>query len=181
MWDLAKDKYRGITANRVRELFDYKPETGQLIWKKYRPLQKKKTGGRPISEGDTAGYISTSDGYRYIGFDHQEILAHRLIWLWMTGQFPKCQIDHINKIRNDNRWVNLREATNSQNTHRADTGRPNTSTGIKGIWFDKSRNQYRVRLRCNGADVAIGRFLTLDEAIKQKEAAELKYFGEFAR
>jgi HNH endonuclease len=54
-----------------------------------------------------ARYIN-SDGYRVIEIDETEYFAHDLAWLWMTGEFPKGQIEHINGIKDDNRWCNLR-------------------------------------------------------------------------
>src|SRR6516162_3957825 len=120
MWNNAKDKTSDITFERVRELFDYNPKDGQLRWK----VERQK-----VVKGGVAGYISKSDGYRYIGIDRHELLAHRLIWLWGTGDWPKCQIDHINRKRADNRWVNLREADNSQQMRNANAQSNNHSTG----------------------------------------------------
>src|SRR5262249_52604516 len=54
-----------------------------------------------------AGYVN-SDGYRDINIDGTEYFAQDLIWLWMTGKFPQGRVEHINGIKDDNRWCNLR-------------------------------------------------------------------------
>jgi hypothetical protein len=65
--------------------------------------------------GDVAGGANNGDRYRRIRVDNQLYQAHRLAWLYMTGEWPSNGIDHINGHRADNRWANLREATQSQN------------------------------------------------------------------
>lgn len=169
MWDNAKDKKLGITVDQVRALFDYSKKDGQLRWKVSR---------QKIRKGAIAGYISSSDGYRYICFDYHDFLAHRLIWLWMTGSWPKCQIDHYDRDRSNNRWTNLREATNSQNNRNGLAQKNNKSTGVRGV--DIRRGKYRVRIFVDRKELVVGRFQTLDEAKAARREAEQKYFGKFA-
>ena len=168
-WDNAKDKKLGITAETVRELFTYNPENGELRWKVAR---------QRISKGDIAGHINKSDGYRYVCFNYHDILAARLIWLFMTGGWPKCQIDHKNRIRHDNRWINLREATNGQQTINQVRGRSNT--GVTGVWYDEKRNQYRVKIQVKGKEYTLGRYKTFEEAVEWRKLAEQEFYGEFA-
>lgn len=169
-WDNAKDKNLGDLSGRVRELFDYNPNDGHLRWKVAR---------QKINKGDIAGYVSTSDGYRYVCFDYNELSAHRIVWLLMTGDWPKCQIDHKNKIRDDNRWNNLREATNRKNSYNKDVQK-NNKLGVKGISYDERRRKYRVRIRIGAKDYTIGRYDTLEEAIEWRKLAEQEFHGEFA-
>ena len=166
MWNNAKDKHLGITAETVRELFDYNPHDGHLRWRVAR---------QKIIKGAIAGYVSTSDGYRYVCFDYNELLAHRIIWFWVTGEWPKCQIDHENRIRDDNRWTNLREATNGQNS-RNSSGRRNSTTGIRGI--DVRRGKYRVRINVDGREIVIGRFVKLRDAERARHMAERVYWSD---
>lgn len=170
-WNNAKDKNLGDLSGRVRELFNYDPNDGHLRWKVTR---------QRINKGDIAGYISKSDGYRYVCFDYNELLAHRIIWLLMTGDWPKSQIDHKNGIRDDNKWINLREATNSQNG-RNKGAQKNNKLGVKGISYDAGRNQYRLRMRIKGKDYMIGRYNTLEEAIEWQKLAEEEFNGEYAK
>ncbi|SRR5258706_2477554 len=170
-WNKAKDKDLGDLSGRVRELFDYNPNDGHLRWKVTR---------QKVVKGNVAGYVSKSDGYRYVCFDYNELLAHRIIWLLMTGDWPKCQIDHKNGIRDDNRWPNLREATNSQNNLNKNLQK-NNKLGVKGIWYDEKRKQYRVKITIKGYTYTIGRYNTLEEAIEWRKLAEAEFYGEFAK
>jgi hypothetical protein len=95
-----------MDLKQVRELFDYDPSTGYLRWK--LSLNPR------IKVGSIAGK-GTPKGYVYVGIGGKHYAAHCLIWLLVTGRWPKDQMDHINHIRNDNRLSNLREATNSEN------------------------------------------------------------------
>jgi hypothetical protein len=82
--------------------------------------------------GATAGYVSKS-GYRYIHVNGKKRLCLRLAFLWMTGSFPKAQVDHINGVRNDNRWDNLREATRSFNIQNQRRAHSRNRLGVLGV------------------------------------------------
>lgn len=164
MWNNAKDIRSGVTAEEVRELFTYEPESGCLRWKVKR---------QKINVGDVAGYISTSDGYRYVGFNYNEFLAHRIIWLWVTGKWPACQVDHVDRNRQNNKWTNLREATNGQNARNSGPQK-NSRTGIRGV--DIRRGKYRVRINVDGKEIVVGRFLDLQDAINARKSAEKEYW-----
>ena len=90
-----------LTAARLRELLQYDPETGV-----FTRLVKTSNG---IKVGDVAG-TADARGYILIRVDGWLHLAHRLAWLHMTCEWPKGMIDHINGVRDDNRWSNLRRA-----------------------------------------------------------------------
>lgn len=98
-----------LTHKRLLSLLKYDHETGHWEWYKPKPpLMIKKAG----SYGPK--------GYYQVKVDSVSYRAHRLAWFYMTGEWPKHQIDHINRIRDDNRWVNLRDVTpqqNSRNSH----------------------------------------------------------------
>jgi hypothetical protein len=170
MWDLAKDKHKGLAHQRIRELFDYNQRTGQLI---------RKVNCRGASKG-VVGCKNPSDGYLGVRIDKEYYQVHRVIWFWMTGNWPKCQLDHKNGARADNRWNNLREATNGQNSLNQGLRKDNTS-GAKGITFDKNRNKYRVRISISGVSYMIGRYDTLEEAKEWRKLAEEEFYGEFAK
>jgi hypothetical protein len=95
-----------LTAEQVRELFDYDQQTGNLIWR------DNKSGG--VMAGQVAGCINAR-GYRRIRVDQVEYKAHRLVWLHVNGEWPSKQIDHINRNPGDNRIENLRDVTASEN------------------------------------------------------------------
>jgi len=170
-WNQAKDKNLGNLSEKVRSLFEYDPNDGHLRWKVKR---------QKVIKGSIAGYVSKSDGYRYVCFDYNELLAHRVIWLLVTGDWPKSQIDHKNGIRDDNRLINLREATNGQNNTNKMVDKRNR-LGVKGIMYDSDRKKYRVKISAKGKTYTVGRFDTLEEAKLARQYAEEEFYGEYAK
>lgn len=96
-----------LTHARVKELFDYDPETGELSYLKNR-------NGSQRSVTKRAGYRS-NQGYLDIKVDGKSYRLHRVVWLWVHGYFPEGDLDHINRVRDDNRLSNLRESSRSCN------------------------------------------------------------------
>lgn len=97
--------------------------------------------------------------------------AHRLVWLYIHGEMPDY-IDHINGDRQDNRLVNLRKSTMSQN-------QANRKELVRGI--EKHGRKYRARIEVRGDRVELGSFETIEEAYNAYHVAADKFFGEFAR
>lgn len=158
-----------LTQEYLKSILNYNPETGIFTWLIKSHLK--------INIGDKAGYIS--QGYISIGIKYNHYLAHRLAYLWMEGYIPK-EVDHINMIRNDNRWCNLREASHSNNQHNKIKYKNNTS-GYKGVFFDKERNCFRAEIRFKGNGLYLGRFPTAEEAYDAYCRKALELHGEFAR
>lgn len=160
-----------ISAERLRKIYHYDPETGH--WTHLIPRQCVKAGTRAGSERHKVGYTSLSaDGRGY--------LAHRLAWLWVTGDWPAEQIDHVNGNRGDNRWCNLRLATNGLNKANSCLPRNNTA-GFKGIHRTHRGKPWRARITVNGERISLGSFDTKEEAAMAYAVAATRYFGEFAR
>jgi len=113
-------------------------------------------------------------GYTQITVDYRNYTAHRLAWLWMTGAWPKIDIDHRNGVRCDTRWSNLREATRSQNGQ---------NRKAKGNWKGVSfvRGLYVAQLKFRGKNTVLGRFTCPAAANFSYTVAASKLFGEFAR
>lgn len=156
-----------ITQARLKYLFDYDPEVGDFV-------RKVKVASN-VKVGDIAG-CSHNNGYISIGIDKKLYLAHRLAWLYMTGSFPKEMTDHINHIRHDNRFCNLREATNAQNA-RYSYPRKNNTSGRKGVSL--LRKKYVAEVKYNGKKVYLGLFDNIEEASAAYEAKAKELFGEF--
>lgn len=158
-----------ITDSRLRELLDYDPETGVFRW--------RVAAGKALA-GLIAGSINAK-GYRRITLDGRTYRAHRLAWRYMHGMWPTNQIDHINRVRDDNRLVNLRSATDQQNKANARRRNYNKS-GFKGVYLDRRTQQWRAQTALSGKNIHIGYFPTAEAAHSAYVAKTKELFGEFA-
>jgi hypothetical protein len=160
-----------VTHGRLRELLNYDYATGELTWR----IRK----ARCIHVGDVAGNVSKRTGYRGVMVDGKYYLAHRLSWFYITGEWPRNQIDHINRNRADNRITNLREATSSQNQMNTVSRRVGTASGIKGVVWSKRCRKWKAQIGGQGKTTYLGYFDTTEQAnIAYTEAAK-KLFKEF--
>lgn len=157
-----------LTAKRLRQLLEYNPQTGNFVW---RIKKSSKVAG------SFAGTIK-ANGYVQIGIDKRLYHAHRLAWLWMTGKWPK-EVDHINGFPGDNRWVNLRLATRSQNMANAKRSRIN-ETGFRGV-YKTPKGRYVARISINNHNYHLGIFDTAEEAYAVFQAKYHATYGEFSR
>jgi len=165
-----------LTADYVRSILHYDPDTGEFVWKdrgKSRDFWNVKYAGHK------AGRIN-SRGYLIISIDNHPYSAHRLAWLYVTGEWPCGQIDHINGVRSENRFSNIREATSAEN-NRNSRMQSNNTCGFKGVHFDKSRERYRACIMVDGRRKWLGRFSTAKEAHESYARAAVQLHGEFAR
>ena len=155
-----------LTAEKLRELLHYDPATGIFTWKVRTANQ--------VKAGDVAG--SPSGGYLQIMVLSRLYKAHRLAWLYTSGEWPKDQLDHVNRVRTDNRISNLREATNKQNQQNTGKRRDNTS-GHPGVYWYKRISKWQAQITHNQKHIHLGSFTTVEEAIAARKAGELKYWG----
>ncbi len=157
-----------ITQDELKRAFTYDPETGDFTF-------NRKVGGMQV--GDIAGYIQ-ADGYRAISYKGVQYKAHRLAWLYMTGEFPKNHIDHINLIRDANWFCNLREATRSQNGMNR-KAYSNNKLACKGVHM--AGNSYRALIRKDGKQICLGLYKTIAAAKEAYNNAASIMHGDFAR
>lgn len=160
-----------LTAQRLRELLHYDPETGLFT-------RLVRTSIR-INVGDQAGYLS--DGYRIISIDYKRFTAGRLAWLYMTGEWPTLFVDHINGVRDDNRWRNLREVDNAMNMQNMPRARKDSSTGITGVSFDRERRKFYAYININGRMKSLGRFEQVEDAARVAAEARRVHHPGFTR
>lgn len=159
------------TQGRLKQLVKYDPVTGIFT-------RLVTTSPRAIA-GDVAGTLDIN-GYTIMRIDSTRYRAHRLAWVYMTGSPPKEDIDHRNGARSDNRWSNLREATNSQNLMNRRLAKTN-KIGIKGVWPSNSKSMpFRSAIRQDGKSRHIGHFATAEEAARAYADAAKEIQGEFA-
>jgi hypothetical protein len=98
----------------------------------------------------------------------------------MTGKWPDPFMDHRNGIRDDDRWENLRECNNTENTRNARKSKRN-STGYKGVTYDPVANKYRVRIMVDRKSIHIGWFVSKEAAAEAYCRAADKHHKDFAR
>ena len=110
------------------------------------------------------------------------LLAHRVAWFLTTGKWPpsNLSIDHINGDRHDNRFVNLRLATISENGANRQMN-ASSRTGVKGVSFCTQMNKFKVKIKSKGVSHHLGYFTDLQEAARSYAKAANTRFGEFAR
>lgn len=160
-----------LTQEELKERLNYNPATGQMIWRKLSPIHKRLIGKE-------AGCLNKK-GYMVININGKQYEAHRLIWLWMTGQMPKFMIDHINQDRFDNRWENLRLATPAQN-QRNRKPHKNTTSRYKGVHLEKETNKFKASIGFNKKIINLGRYKNEDDAARAYNKKALEIFGEYA-
>jgi len=123
-----------ITPERVRQLFDYIPATGCLIWRSRTGDSGAIKAWNTKYASRLAGSIGT--GTMVVRINREGYPLHHVVWAWMTGAWPRISVDHKNRDWKDNRWSNLREATPAQQAQ----NRRRTTTLPKGV--RRSRNGY---------------------------------------
>lgn len=158
-----------LTAERLRELLRYVPESGLFFW--MRPPKQ-----HPRLQEYAAGGIAT--GYVAIKIDGKKYKAHRLAWLYVHGKWPDGDLDHINGCPLDNRITNLRIATNPQN--QANRLRDRNKTTPKGVRHLPS-GKFQARISVNKKQILLGTFHSPAEAQNAYLQAAKKFYGEFAR
>lgn len=159
-----------VTASLVRELLDYNPETGIFLWRTYR---------QGINIDRIAGTFDRK-GYRKIRINGREYLSHRLAWLYIKGLWPEYQIDHINMDKGDNRWSNLRAATDSQNKANCSL-RANNTSGFKGVCWEKRCGKWMAYITLGYQFKNLGYYDTAQLAHDAYVNAADGLFGEFSR
>ena len=150
-----------LTYERLREVLHYDPETGVFT-------RLVRTSNR-IKVGDVAG-CSAGDGYVQIRVDGVRYLAHRLAFLWMTGEWPRDMIDHINGVRDDNRFANLRPATRAENMQNQRRAMSNSQTGLLGV--TRVGKRFMATIQVDGRKIHIGTFDTPEQAHEAYLAAK---------
>ena len=165
-------KYKNdLTQEYLKCILNYDSETGIFSWLTTRHNR--------VKVGQIAGHKNKLN-YTVIRTNNKLYFAHRLAYLYMKGEWPRKGIDHIDGNGSNNEWINLREATQSQNAINSGLYNTNTS-GYKGVIWNKANKNWRSRITVNDNRIDLGYFSTKEEAFKVRKAAELKYFGDYAR
>jgi hypothetical protein len=139
-----------LTQARLQDLVKYDRDTGIFTWNMTR---------RRCRSGDKAG-CSMQNGYAGIRLDDTLYTAHRLAWLYVHGEWPARQLDHVNGVRADNRLCNLREATNAQNAQ--NRKRVDNKSGFPGV--RKENSKWLAEIKVDYKPIRLGLFTTPEAA-----------------
>lgn len=157
-----------LTSEELKKHVHYEPATG--VFTRILSIHPKAKLG-------VVG-TKTRTGYIQIGVLGKSYPAARLAWLYMTGKFPEGQADHRNRIRDDNRFSNLRDVTTSQNNYNTGVYKNNTS-GFKGVTPLKN-GRFRASARLDGKLVTLGAYGTKEEASAAYESFVKQFRGDYA-
>lgn len=157
-----------LTQEELKKYLHYEPSTGVFTWLSPTSFRVKVN---QVAGWDTHGHV----GIRILG---KAMLAHRLAWLYQTGEWPSAQIDHINGNRKDNKFSNLRLATNSENNINKSLTKRNKS-GYKGVSWVKAKQKWRADCRALGVQNFIGCFDNKYDAAEAYEEFAKANHGAF--
>ncbi len=155
-----------LTLERLREVLKYDPETGAFTWLVAR--------GGHAKAGTSAGCLKS--GYQFIKVDWVIYRSGRLAWFYMTGVWPTALIDHKDRNRLNNKWVNLREATPKQNQENR-SKRRGVSSKYVGVHWSHDHDGWRAAVCHHGKNIYHpGSFKNEDEAAVARAALAQKFF-----
>lgn len=136
-----------LTQDKLKQLLSYDPETGVFTWIVNR--------GR-VKIGTKCGCRTKRQGYLVTRINGKHYLMHRLAFLYMEGAFPQDQVDHVNRIKDDNRWGNLRHSATSENCQ----NKTNNNSFI-GVHYCNAKRKWIARTsRCSNGRRTLGRYKT---------------------
>jgi hypothetical protein len=149
-----------LTQARLKELLQYDPDTGCLVWRK----TNRRAGTKHYS------------GYRNVFVDNRCYIEHRVIWVWVFGEWPDCDIDHVNRQRDDNRLVNLRLASRAENCQNQPIRRSNKS-GVTGVYYHKASQKWAAVINVGSKQRHLGTFECQEDAVSARLAAQQQHYS----
>lgn len=153
-----------ITQAELKDRLTYDPDTGLFVWK---------TAKRITDRGRVAGYINKPHIKEYIGIRlDKHYLAHRLAWLYMTGEWPIGAMDHIDGDGKNNKWSNLRCVTPLENNRNLRKASNNTS-GFTGVCWHEPTKKWQARIVVNKKTKSLGLYHTPEDAALVRKNAEI--------
>ena len=152
----------------LKSILNYNPETGIWVW-----LVNKRNYN---DIGQQAGSIN-KHGYRYIKINGKNYRSSRLVWFYMKGEFPSrgLEVDHKDRDRSNDRWINLRLGTHSNNQGNKSIQCDN-KVWYKGVQYIERLKKYRAMIKSKH----IGLYKSAEEASLAYQSAALVAYGEFA-
>jgi len=157
-----------LSKTRADELFSYDTKSGHLV-RKIRPANSVKIGdiaGSTALRGSNLCYLE-------VHIDNVSYLVHRVIWLIVTGCWPRL-IDHINGDGVDNRWINLREVNHQNNSKNMRLNNKNKA-GLLGVYWSNKHNKWAASICNDGKSEHLYWGPCFFEACCRRKSAELRY------
>jgi hypothetical protein len=166
------------SAEGLRQLLTYEPETGKLFWKERPremfPNDRVRNTWNTRFAGKEALTNIGAQGYLRGAIYSQDALAHRVAWALHHGKWPQGQIDHINGVRTDNRICNLRDVSGLENNRNAKRSSTNT-TGHVGVCRDQRRDKWFAQISLGNRSKFLGYFKKIEDAVEARKAAEREH------
>jgi hypothetical protein len=161
----AFDDELQATHKQLLEELHYDPETGAFTWLK---------AGMGRSKSGKAG-CKDSRGYNRLRFKGKYYIGSRLAYFYMTGEWPPHHMDHINGVRDDDSWENLRSVTAQENNkNRKIHG--NNKSGVLGVSWHKGNKKWQAMIRTSReTQTYLGNFDSFSDAVEARKAAEVEY------
>jgi len=170
-----------MDIQKIKELLSYDPDTGIFIWRHrsicYFKTEKNQKIWNTKYSGKVAGSVEPV-GYVRVVILGNRYRAHRLAWAYSYGYFPE-NVDHINRIKNDNRLCNLRDCTVSENFMNRIQYSTNNS-GFKGVSWAKRENKWRASIVKNRKQFHVGYFDSAKDAHDAYCNAADRLHGQFS-
>ena len=155
-----------LSQSELKALLHYDPETG--VWT--NRVQRGVRGAIGLETGS----VRKQDGYRFIAIKKKYYSAHRLAFLYMEGSLPSDQVDHINHVKDDNRWCNIRHATSTMN-NRNSPRNWNNKSGVTGVYWATEKNKWVAEITKKRKKISLGNYKNLLDACCARKSAEIEY------
>lgn len=153
-----------LSQKELKELFHYNPETGIFT--------RRASVSWNTKRGDIVSGVS--NGYLRVNIGGKQYYCHQLAVLYMTGGLPEDDVDHINHLKTDNRWSNLRAVTRSENLKNCSLGK-NNKHGVTGVHIHAPKPVWRAAISVNKKQIFLGQYSDFFEACCARKSAENKY------
>lgn len=154
-----------ISPETLRSLFLYEPTTGQIFNLVHRNSRSKESV--PVGWINDSGYLITTVGGK-------KLRVHHIVWQMHFGAIPDgMEIDHINRVRGDNRIENLRLATRHEQN--LNLSRRDSESEVTGVVFNKKDDRWQAQIGFKGKQIYLGQFKEKHAAIAARKAAESQY------
>ena len=160
---MMRRKIPDVTLKELKDRLNYDKLTGKFIWVKNRYISLI---------GKEAG-TTLANGYRKLWVGKEQLLAHRVAVFYVTGNWPSDEVDHINGVRDDNRWANLRECDRSLNRQNVHVPKRKSKTGFIGV-IPLKNGRFQAAIGAGGRTIYLGVFGTAKEASEKYLSAKKK-------